>query len=236
MIREYRKTDSKALGREMEMLIFGTAGLPVLAFPTSGGRFFEMEDFGMISALAGRIDAGELQLYCVDSVDNESWYNRHTSPRGRISRQIQYESYVLSEVVPQIRADNSEKRLVTLGCSFGGYHAMNIALRHPEIFTKALSLCGTFDLSGFLHGYYDLDCYYNLPTHYLPNLTDPWYLHRYARNDYILATGWDDHCLDQNCNLDHILQEKAIPHKLHIWEDRNSHGWSAWNEMARQYL
>jgi esterase/lipase superfamily enzyme len=236
MIREYRKTDSKALGREMEMLIFGTAGIPVLAFPTSGGRFFEMEDFGMIFALAGRIDAGELQIYCVDSVDNESWYNRHTSPRGRIGRQIQYESYVLSEVVPQIRADNSEKRLVTLGCSFGGYHAMNIALRHPEIFTKALSLCGTFDLSGFLHGYYDLDCYYNLPTHYLPNLTDPWYLHRYARNDYVLATGWDDHCLDQNCNLDRILREKAIPHQLYIWEDRNSHGWSAWNEMARQYL
>lgn len=236
MIREYRKTDSKALGREMEMLIFGVKGLPVLAFPTSGGRFFEMEDFGMIAALAEKIDAGQLQLYCVDSVDNESWYNRHASPRGRITRQMQYESYVLSEIVPLIRANNPEKPLVTLGCSFGGYHAMNITLRHPEIFTGALALSGTFDLSNFLHGYYDLDCYYNLPTHYLPNLTDPWYLHRYARNDYVLATGWDDHCLEQNCALDRILREKAIPHKLHIWEDRNSHGWPTWNEMARQYL
>ena len=60
----------------MELLVFGHAGMPVLVFPTSGGRFFEFEDRGMVAALAGRIDAGELQLFCVDSVDRESWYNR----------------------------------------------------------------------------------------------------------------------------------------------------------------
>lgn len=236
MIRTYYKTDSKSLGREMEMLVFGHAGLPVLAFPTSTGRFFQMEDFGMIAALAEKIDQGQLQIFCMDSVDSESWYNRNATPRGRIHRQLEYEKYVLTEVVPLVRDKSSDKRLFTLGCSFGGYHAMNIALRHPEIFTRALALSGTFDLSGFLHGYYDLDCYYNLPTHYLPNLTDPWYLHRYARNDYVLATGWDDHCLEQNCDLDRIFREKAIPHQFYIWEDRASHGWAAWNEMARQYL
>lgn len=46
MNREYHKWNSPCLGRAMELLIFGHAGLPVMAFPTSGGRFFEFEDQG----------------------------------------------------------------------------------------------------------------------------------------------------------------------------------------------
>ena len=36
------------------------------------------------------------------------------------------------------------------------------------------------------------------------------------RNTYILGTGWDDQCLGQNQNLDRIMSEKGIPHKLYI--------------------
>lgn len=236
MIREYFKLESKRLGREMEMLRFGQEGQPVLAFPTSGERFYQFEDFGMIAAIADKIEAGKLQIYCVDSVDTESWYNRAATPRARIERHIQYERHILDEILPFIRSGNSEMKVATLGCSLGGYHSMNIALRHPEIFTAAYAFSGTFDLSVFLYGYYDEDCYFYLPTHYLPNLTDPWYLHRYAVNDYVLATGWDDHCLEQNRNLDRILQEKSIPHKLDIWDGQNTHDWPTWQRMAQEYL
>ena len=37
MNREYHKWYSPRLGRDMELLVFGHAGLPVLVFPTSGG-------------------------------------------------------------------------------------------------------------------------------------------------------------------------------------------------------
>ncbi len=236
MVREYRKGYSSRLGKEMELLVFGHAGLPVVVFPTSGGRFFEFEDHGMIAALAPRIDAGQLQLYCLDSVDLESWYNQRVAPRRRIVRHMQYEQYVLDEVLPLIRQKNPDPRRMTLGCSFGGYHAVNIALRHPDVFTGLLSLSGAFDLTGFLHGYYDEDCYYNLPTHYLPNLTDPWYLDRFRRSNYILATGWDDHCLAQNQTLDSILSAAHIPHRLFIWDAAKSHDWSTWERMVREYL
>src|ERR1700692_4881613 len=106
MNREYHKWYSPRLGRDMELLVFGHAGLPVVVFPTSGGRFYEFEDRGLIAALAGRIDAGQMQVACVDSVDMESWYNRQVHPRWRIARHIQYESYVLDEVVPMLRARN----------------------------------------------------------------------------------------------------------------------------------
>ena len=34
----YYKEWSQALGREMEFKVYGTAGVPVLAFPCGGGR------------------------------------------------------------------------------------------------------------------------------------------------------------------------------------------------------
>ncbi|MDE3162919.1 MAG: esterase family protein [Acidobacteriota bacterium] len=236
MNREYHKWYSPRLGREMELLVFGHGGLPVLVFPTSGGRFFEFEDRSMVAALADRLGSGGLQLFCVDSVDNESWYNRNVPPRWRIARHIQFEDYLTGEVVPLIRQKNQDAHLVALGCSFGGYHAANIAFRHPDLFTGLLSMSGAFEISSFLHGYYDRDCYFHLPTHYLPGMQDPWYLERFRRNTYVLATGWDDQCLEQNRTMDRILNEKGIPHKLYIWDSWNSHDWPTWQRMVQQYL
>ncbi len=62
MNREYHCWDSKALGRSMEMLLFGHAGIPVLVFPTSRGRFYEFEDHGMVHAVRHKIEQGDVQL------------------------------------------------------------------------------------------------------------------------------------------------------------------------------
>jgi esterase/lipase superfamily enzyme len=220
----------------MELLIFGEAGLPTIVFPTSGGRFFEFEDHGMTAALAGRIDAGQMQLFCVDSVDRESWYNRQIAPSRRVARHRQYEAYLLDEVVPLIRQRNSDPRLLALGASFGGYHAVNIALRHPHIFSGFFSMSGIFDLTAFLQGYYDQNCYFHLPTHYLPRLEDNALLDRMRLNTYVLTTGLDDQCLVHNQQFDRILTEKGIPHQLHVCDAPNSHDWPAWQSMVRQYL
>ena len=190
----------------------------------------------MVAALAGKVDGGEAQLYCVDSVDRESWYNRRVTPGQRVARHLQYEDYLLEEVAPLIRRKNGDERLVAMGTSFGGYHAVNIALRHPEIFSGFVSLSGVYDLSGFLDGYYDANCYFNLPTHYLPRLEDRWYLDRMRRNEYVLAAGWDDVCLGQNQELDRILTEKGIPHRFEVWDEENSHDWPTWQRMALKYL
>lgn len=236
MNREYHKWYSPRLGRDMELLVFGHGGLPVVVFPTSGGRFYEFEDRDMIGAVSGRIEAGELQFYCVDSIDMESWYNRNVPPRWRIARHVQYDDYLIHEVVPLIRQKNWNQHLVALGCSFGGFHAVNAALRHPDVFTGMLSMSGAFDLSNFLRGYYDQDVYYNQPTHFLTNMNDPWFLDRYRRNTYVLGTGWDDQCLGQNQQLDHIMNAKGIPHKLFVWDTWNSHDWPTWQQMIQQYL
>ncbi|MGH9563185.1 MAG: esterase family protein [Terracidiphilus sp.] len=236
MNRTYHEWQSERLGRSMELLVFGHAGLPVIVFTTSSGRFFDFEDRGMIGAVAGKIEAGHVQLFCVDSVDGESWYNRQVAPSRRVARHTEYESYLLEEVVPLIRQKNSDPRLMALGASFGGYHAVNIALRHPSLFNGFLSMSGVFDLTNFLYGYYDQNCHNHLPTHYLPKLSHPPILDRMRTNNYILATGWDDQCLAHNQQLDRILSEKGIPHALHVWDVQNSHDWPTWQRMMREYL
>lgn len=234
--REYHKWWSPSLGRDMEMLIFGHGGLPALVFPTSCGRFYEFEEFGMVQAVAGKIDAGELQLFCVDSVDAESWYNRDVSGRWKIARQMQYEQYCLQEVLPLLRQRNWSPLRIALGCSFGGYHAANIVLRHPDLFCGFLSMGGAFDTTSFLRGYHDEDVYFNEPMQYIRNTHDWGQLEAYRRSKYILATGDHDICRHANEAMAHVFQAKGIACELAVWGPNSIHDWPWWRRMIDRYL
>jgi esterase/lipase superfamily enzyme len=236
MNREYHKWYSNALRREMELLIFGHDGIPLIVFPTSMGRFFDYESRGMIQAVGNKYENGELQAFCVDSVDSESWYNKSVPPRERAYRQTEYGRYIFDEVVPLVRSRNRSDLLITTGCSFGGYHAINFALQHPDIVTGAVSMGGAFDIHQFLDGYYDDNCYYNCPPDFLPNLTDPWYLDRYRRQKLVLATGEADICRDENIRLAGIMESKEIPHWLDVWGNGTGHDWQWWQQMAVKFF
>ena len=88
--------------------------MPLLVFPTSMGRYFDYEDRGMIAALAPKIENGGLQIFCADSVDAESWYNKGVHPRQRVLRHMQYERYFLNELLPFIRSNNSASQLAMI--------------------------------------------------------------------------------------------------------------------------
>ncbi len=236
MNREYHKWYSPSLGRDMELLIYGHGGAPLLVFPSSMGRFYEYEDRGMIAAIAGRYEHGQAQAFCVDSVDSESWYNRRAHPADRARRHQAYHAYIMNEVVPLIRQRNGSPGIIATGCSFGGYHAMDVALRHPDIFHGCIPMSGAFDIKQFIHGYYDQNCYFSNPVDYLPGTSDHWYLERYRRNRYILAVGDWDICRPDNERFDGIMSAKGIPHRLDIWGDRSKHDWPLWHRMAQAYF
>jgi esterase/lipase superfamily enzyme len=235
MNREYHKWHSSALRRDMELLVFGTSGTPVLVFPTSMGRFFDYENRRMIDAVGHKYESGQLQAFCVDSVDSESWYNKKIHPRDRAIRHNEYDRYLTEEVVPFIRARNHSPGLTATGCSFGGYHAINFALRHPDIVTDAISMGGAFDIHDFLNGYYDDNCYYNCPPDFVPGL-DGWYLDQIRRQRLVLATGETDICRDDNIRLSKIMESKQIPHYLDVWLNGTGHDWPWWEQMAQKFL
>src|ERR671936_3035657 len=146
MNREHHRWFSPALGREMELLIFGHAGARVLVFPSSMGRFFEWEDRGMVHALGEHLERGWLQLYCVDSVDSESWYADTVHPHWSARRHEQYEQYLIHEVLPLSVHRNGNMFLITTGASWGAYHAAALAFRHPHLVGRMLGLSGVYDV------------------------------------------------------------------------------------------
>src|SRR5713226_9053475 len=172
MKRDYRKWWSPALGRDMELLVFGDRGTPVIAFPTSMGRFYQWEDFGMVAHMAQRINEGWLQLWCVDSVDGESFYDKQKPPQERAARHLAYERYLVDEVVPAIRAENPVDYLVTAGASFGAFHALAFVTRRPGIARKAIGLSGAYDAARWFGDLREGDAYFVNPMAFLPLLND----------------------------------------------------------------
>ena len=235
MQREYHHWYSSRLSRDMELLVHGHAGAPILVFPTSKGRFFEYEDGGMVDALREMVTNGWFQLYCVDSVDAESFYNREIHPASRILRHLQYEDYLLNEVLPLIRSKNNHSFLISHGCSFGAYHALNIALRHPQIFGRVLAFSGKYDMTSFFDGYYDDNIYFNTPSHFVPNLTDPSLLEAIRRVDIIMTIGKTDPNIENNRALSAALWGKDIWPAYHEWAGW-SHDWPYWQQMIRLYV
>jgi len=237
MNREYHGWFSPSLGRRMELLVFGHGGIPLLVFPTSKGRFFDYEDRGMVKALQGPLAGGRTQLFCADSVDAESWYNYDVPPRLRVTRHMAYERYILDELIPFINGKNNAGRLAVTGCSFGGYHALNLTLRHPGMVDVCISLGGAFDISQFIAGYHDDDCYFNNPVEYLPGLTDSRYIDLYrAKISFVFATGERDICLEENMRVARMLEEKAVPRVLDVWGDGTGHDWPWWQRMIAKFV
>ena len=149
----------------MELLVFGHAGKPVLFFPPRTARFYDYENWKIIEAIRPKIANGELQVFCVDSYDAESFYS-FNPPSEKIKKHLSYENYILEEVIPFIFSRNINCKILVAGCSLGGYHAINIAMRHPQYFYKVVSMSARYDLTlssdkfpDLLNGYFDENIY-----------------------------------------------------------------------------
>jgi esterase/lipase superfamily enzyme len=207
----------------------------VIVFPTSQGRFFEFEDRGMVRALGEHLEHGWLQLVCVDSVDSESWYCGWAHPSGRVYRHMQYEAYILHEVVPFIRAHNGNDFFMTTGCSFGAYHAVNLALRNPWLIRRTIGLSGIYDVRSFLDGYYDDNVYFNNPVDFTANMYAGDQIAALQAQDIILSTGHDDSNRWSNERLSANLWRHGVGNALRLW-DGWAHDWPWWQDMIRTYI
>lgn len=235
MRRDYRRWYSPALGRDMDLLIFGHSGARVLVFPTSKGKFYEWEDRGMINGMGDLIERGWFQFYCVDSVDAESWYAYWKHPGARAWRQQQYDDYLRNEVLPLSSHLNWNPFLITVGASFGAYHAVNFALRHPDRVGRTIGMSGIYDISRWTDGYHNDTVYFHNPVSYIPHENDWGRLDALRRQDIILVTGQDDPLRHSTEELSGKLWNKGIGNALRIW-DGWSHDWPFWQQMLRHYI
>lgn len=235
MHREHHRWFSPSLDRDMDLLVFGHAGARGIVFPTSKGKFYEWEDRKMMEVLREPLENGWLQLYCLDSVDAESWYAWWKHPAERAWRQVQYEQYLLNEVLPLSQQLNDNPFLMTMGASFGAYHAINIALRHPGVFNRAIGMSGIYSISRWTDGFRDDNIYFNNPIEYIANETDNGRLHALRQLDIILAIGREDSLRASNEQLSAALWSKGIGNALRVW-DGWSHDWPYWEQMISLYI
>lgn len=238
---EYHKWWSPHLNQEMELKVYGHYGKPAVVFPAQGGRFFDFENFGMVSAIHHEIEAGRIKLFTVDSIDNQSWSNFGLHPADRARRHEDYDRYIVGEVVPFIKGhcQDTDQKMLTTGCSMGGYHAGNFFFRHPDVFDTMICLSGLFQLRMFIGDYSDDLVYFNSPLQYLPNLNDDWYLAQYRTSNIVVCVGqgaWEDDMRADAHALKTILEQKNVPAWIDFWGHDVNHDWPWWQKQLPYYL
>jgi esterase/lipase superfamily enzyme len=231
---------SPSLGQTMEIRVYGNGAKGLLVFPTSGGRFFEYEDFGMIRALSAFLEGNRLRIFTVDSVDHQSWLNLHSSTAEKVARHEAYERYVLGEVLPFIESRCPEKQgLAVTGCSLGAYHAANLFFRHPEPFGAVIGLSGLYGLNFSLGEDLRDGAYFHSPLHYLRGLEDPWYLDRYRQRRIVLCAGqgaWEEDSVRETLAMKNLLEAKGVPAWVDLWGTDVSHDWPWWQRQMPYFL
>jgi esterase/lipase superfamily enzyme len=219
----------------MELLVFGHHGARVIVFPTSKGRFYEWEDRGMVGTLREHLERGWLQLYCLDSVDAESWYNWGAHPGYRAWRQHQYMEYVHNEVLPLTTAKNGNPFLITTGASFGAYHAMNFGLRFPWKVDRILAMSGIYDIRWWASGYHNDTVYFNNPAQFIEGEREEPRLGALRHQDIIIVVGNTDPLIEQSRRMSGLLWGKGVGNALREWDGWN-HDWPYWQRMVQSYI
>lgn len=240
----YYKEWSNYLNRDMEFKVFGHAGRPVVVFPCQAGRFYDWENFGMVEKAAWWIDRGEMQLFCADSIDGESWEPRSGNPRHRITMQEKWYNYVIQELYPRIIALNggqNEGKVLTAGASMGATHAVNFFLRRPDLFNGVIALSGQYDTAPFFADYMDDLVYRNAPMHYIADLAKdcPQIVQYNHADPLLLCVGqgaWEDDALASTKALNSLLESKGIHTQLELWGYDVSHDWSWWQKQWPMFL
>ena len=242
----YYKGYSYNLNREMEFKVYGHRGKPVLFIPCQAGRFYDFENFHMDDLFRPYIDAGEIMVFSIDTIDNETWADHGGDPRQRIEQHERWFNYIVDEMVPQIRHLAGERNwcqmpIMPFGCSMGAMHAANLFFRRPDLFDSVLALSGVYDSFDSFGDYMDDLVYRNSPCDYMRNFpTDHPYMELFNKADkFIMCCGqgaWEGDLLASTLELQGILESKGIHPIVDIWGYDVAHDWVWWEKQWTYFL
>lgn len=237
MKTEYFKEYSPALGRDMEFMVYGHAGRPVLYIPCQDGRFHDFGDFHMADTLAPWIDSGQIIVFSVDTIDKETWSDKNGDPYWRARRHEQWMSYLFYEMAPRMLDWTHQDGVIAFGCSLGATHAANLYFRRPDLFDGLLALSGIYDAAYGFDGYMDDLVYLNSPVHFLNGLSpDHETVRRLKNNRGIICVGlgaWEQP--DSTRRVDELCRQKGIPVWVDYWGSDVNHDWPWWHKQVTYF-
>ena len=244
MHTHYTKWYSPALGRDMEIKVWGHSGRPVLFIPCQDGRFFDFENYKMTDTWAPWIESGQCMVFAIDTMDLESYSAKH-DPYWRIRRHEQWMSYIVNEVVPYIRIITNERNgwtgepgITTFGCSLGATHAVNLFFRFPDMFDGVLALSGIYSSDYGFPGYMDECVYRNSPVHYLNDMpADHPYIEKYNSHKAVIVVGQGPWAIPETTfRVRDICQAKGIRAWFDVWGHDVKHDWDWWYKQCEYHI
>ena len=231
---------SEILGEDLDVIVYGSAGQPVMAFAPLGQRPENLEEVGLVDELADYLDAGVIQLFCVSNVDGESWGSDGYAVE-RAARQEAYYQAVCEELVPLVaEVSGSDARPLALGFDMGATHAAIFALRRPDLFQGCVCLSGVYDASRFFGDWMDATLYDNTPCAFLPNMpTDHPYIALYNQRQLLFCCGQEPseaESLRTTREIDAQLQRLGVEAGCDDWGGDVSHTWFWWKKQVRYFM
>jgi len=239
MQRELFGWYSHALGQDMPIVSYGHYGIALLLVPTAAADYLEYERFQLIDSLAPIIESGKVKVFSINSINLQSWMNKMMEGAHKAIRQNDWNRYVFEEVVPFIRNNTSaDTPVIVSGASFGALHSMNLFLKRPDIINGVIAMSGVYNLMEYTDGYYDEQVYYNSPAHYMPNMSDGWYLEHIRRSNHIhIFSGEGPYEAPESAReFAGVLYNKNINYELDIWGQEWRHDWPTWRAVLPHYL
>lgn len=236
MEKKSKKWRSPTLGKNMEINIYGTEGTPVLLFPTEHGDQHEWEKNGALDVVNQQITEGYNQVFCVESVFKETLLNKNAPALIRMKRFVQYQKYIIEEVLPFISEENSNPFIMNAGAGLGAYTSLLLALKYPKKFDKVIAISGHYDINEYMENLKDDLIYYNNPIDFIPNLNDDSILKEIHDVNIRLLTYMNDPNRGGTEKMSEILWLKFIEHEHYVWDEQTSEPWSLIPKMFRDNL
>lgn len=239
MERKIRTIESQNLKKDVDVAVYGHFGSTLLMFSTQADNCFENEENGLISAIEPFIRSGKIRVYSVPTDNAENWLHPTKSPEQKSEKHYDFNNFVIEEALPLIYEDcGGVVPIITVGANLGAFHAVNTYFRRPDLFIGAIGMSGIYNLQEYACGYYDDNCYFNSPMHYLPNLEDHhWLSYLKSRKHLYLASGsGENERPDCTSDLANILSYKGIPHSVEIWGPEWAKNWETWKVMLPQII
>jgi esterase/lipase superfamily enzyme len=236
-VKEVYPFHSPLLNTQTQIVRWGSYGVPLLLFPTAGGDAEEVERFFLVKRLAPFIHEGRLKVYSIDSVNGRNWITAD-SIAHRVWIQQQFDKHVRNEVVPLIRRDcqSDQIEIMTAGASLGAYNALNSICRHPDVFSRAICMSGTYEMQRFMDGQWFDAFFHQSPILFVPGLPEEW-LNQLCRRFVLLTSGQGkNEAPNESWRVAEVLGSQGVPNRVDLWDHSWDHDWNTWREMLPKYV
>ncbi len=228
---------SAALDRNLHYRVITPVGIPagsklpvVYLLHGGNGSFRDWSNNTDVSRFAER------GLILVMPDGDESWYT-NSAERAR----DRYEDYVTQDLVTDVEtrfpAASGRANRAIIGISMGGFGAVKLALRHPDLYGFAGGLSSALDAPGRPFSIARIGQYRHYRSIFGPvdsasrRENDPFVLVRSvdpAKMPYFFVTCGDkEGLLETNRSFARILEQRHFPYEFHIVA--GGHDWKQWN-------